>query len=163
MTTKADYAEEEWQVLMQAPVMAGSLVMMADLHVTSMMGEMKGMVEAMVQDEPPQAAKELVGSLVEDIKARTEKKEKLEPPETKGKDPAAIKAEMMQVLTNAVAILDEKSSQEETEGYKQWMMVVAQATAEAGREGGFLGFGSVRVSDKEKEALTEISQVLGLG
>jgi len=34
--------------------------------------------------------------------------------------------------------------------------------AEASTEGGFLGFGGVRVSDAEKATLTEISSALGL-
>jgi hypothetical protein len=38
----------------------------------------------------------------------------------------------------------------------------SQAVAEAAPEGGFLGFGGVRVSDAEKATLAEISGALGL-
>ena len=37
----------------------------------------------------------------------------------------------------------------------------ARRTAEAGTEGGLLGFGGVAVSDKEKATLAEISAALG--
>ena len=42
------------------------------------------------------------------------------------------------------------------------MLTVANATAEAGREGGFLGIGAVRVSEQEKAALETLKQALGL-
>lgn len=48
----------------------------------------------------------------------------------------------------------------EAAGYKQWLMGVAEATAEAGKEDGFVGIGAVRVSDKEKTAMQEISEAI---
>ena len=162
MTTKVDYSEEEWAQLMQAPFNVGMLVIVADLHVTSMVGELKGMLKGMIEKPAPEAAQELVGSLIEDIKAKSEDKEKMEMPDTKGKDPAAIKAELMLTVTNAVSFVDAKGGEGEATGYKQWLMGVAEVTAEAGKEGGFLGIGAVRVSDKEKTAMAELSQTLGL-
>ena len=78
MTTKADYSEEEWDELVKAPIMAGVIVITADLHVTSMMGEMTGMMKAMLEQPGPEGAQELVGSLVGDIKEKSEDKEKIE-------------------------------------------------------------------------------------
>ena len=43
-----------------------------------------------------------------------------------------------------------------------WLLTVATATAEAGREGGFLGIGAVRVSEQEQAALAALKQALGL-
>jgi hypothetical protein len=40
--------------------------------------------------------------------------------------------------------------------------MMANATAEAGREGGFLDIGAVRVSDQEKGALEGLAQAKGL-
>ncbi len=47
-------------------------------------------------------------------------------------------------------------------GFKVWLQHVAQKSAEAGSEGGFLGFGGVAVSDAEKATLGEITEALGL-
>ena len=162
MTTKVDYTEEEWALLMQAPVTGGMLVIMADLHVTSMVGELKGMFKGMMEQPIPEGAQELLGSLLEDIKAKSENKEKMETPDTTGEDAAAIKAGMVQSISDVASLVDTKCSEDEALGYKQWFMGVAQATAEAGKEGGFLGIGAVRVSDKEKAMMKEISQALGL-
>ena len=162
MTTKADYTEEEWNELVQAPITAGLMVMMSDAHVTSMMGEMKGMMKGMINQPLPEGAQELVGSLIEDIKAKSENKEKMEQPDMKGKDPDTVMADMLGQLGSVASLLDEKCPEDEATGFKQWIMGVAETTAEAGREGGFLGIGSVRVSDKEKAAMQKISQTLGL-
>jgi len=162
MTTKADYTEEEWAQLVQAPLTVGMLVIMSDLHITSMAGEMKGMLKGMMEQPVPEGAEELVGSLQEDIQAKAENKEKMESPDTSDKDAEAVVGEMMQSLSDAAALVDAKCAGEEAAGYKQWLMAVAEATAEAGKEGGFLGIGAVRVSDKEKSAMEQISQTLGL-
>ena len=162
MTTKADYTEEEWGQLLQAPLTTGMMIIVADLHVTSMMGEMKGLFKGMMEQPAPEGAQELVGSLLEDIKAKAENKEKVEPPETTKEDPEQVKAKMLEQLSSTAALVDEKCSEAEATGYKQWLMGVAEATAEAGKEGGFLGIGAVRVSDKEKAAMEQISKALGL-
>ena len=45
--------------------------------------------------------------------------------------------------------------------YKAWLLQIANNVAEASKEGGFLGFGGVDVSDAEKATLTEIAAALG--
>ncbi len=158
MTTKSDYTEQEWEGLLQAPVMAGMYVMVADVSVTAMGKEMAGMLKAIQAQEAPDAAKELVTSVVADIVAKSSNKEKLAQPELdKHQDP---KMQVMKILKETLAVLDEKSTPDEKSGFGSWLMTVAQATAEAGREGGFLSIGAVRVSDKEKEALAELKAEL---
>ncbi len=158
MTTKSVYSEEAWEGLLQAPIMAGMYIMVADVSVTAMGKEMAGMLKAIQAQEAPDAAKDLVGAVVADIVAKSSNKEKLEQPELdKQQDP---KIQIMKILKDDLAILDEKSTPEEKAGFGSWLMTVAQATAEAGREGGFLSIGSVRVSDKEKVALEELKSEL---
>lgn len=162
MTAKVDYAEEEWAQLLRAPFTTGMLVMVSDIGITSVGGETKGMLKGMMEQTVAEGAQELVASLQKDIQVKVENKEKIETPDMSGQDAAAVVAEMLQSLADAAALVDEKCAAEEAAGFKQWLMGVAEATAEAGREGGFLGIGSVRVSDKEKAAMAQISQTLGL-
>ena len=159
MTSKSDYSGEEWEGLLQAPIMAGMYIMVADVSVTAMGKEMAGMLKAIQAQETPNAAQDLVSAVVADIVAKSSNKEKLEQPELdKQQDP---KAQIMKILKDDLAVLDEKSTPKEKAGFGSWLMTVAQATAEAGREGGFLGIGSVRVSEKEKAALAELKAELG--
>lgn len=159
MTTKSDYSEQEWELLLQAPIMAGTYIMVSDISVTAMAKEMKGMFKAMISTSAPPEAEALVASLVTDLQARSQDKEKLEQAEIEeGADPLG---QMLDQIGQALAVLDEKAPQEKN-GFCTWLMGVAQGTAEAGKEGGFLGIGAVRVSDKEKAALDKLSRYLGL-
>ncbi|MFN8621853.1 MAG: hypothetical protein U0869_14065 [Chloroflexota bacterium] len=66
-------------------------------------------------------------------------------------------------LRAAAAIVDAKVDADEALGFKRWLLGIATATAEAGKEDqGFLGRGGVYVNDKERAALDEISAALGL-
>lgn len=49
-----------------------------------------------------------------------------------------------------------------SDAYRQMLVDVAQRAAEASKEGGFLGFGGVRVSDKEQAFITEVKKTVGL-
>ena len=158
MTTKSDYTEQEWEGLLQAPMMAGMYIIVADMSVTGIAKESAGMLKAIQAQVAPDTARELVGAVVADIVARSSNKQKLQQPELdKHQDP---KLQIMNILVGYLAVLGEKSTPEEKAGFGSWLLTVAQATAEAGREGGFLSIGSVRVSEKEETALAELKAVL---
>ena len=55
-----------------------------------------------------------------------------------------------------------QKSPAEADEYKQWLTSLAQKTAEASKEGGFLGIGGVQVSKEENAAVNELSTALGL-
>ena len=60
----------------------------------------------------------------------------------------------------SVARLVETKPPEDAAAIKTWLQAVAQKAAEAGTEGGFLGFGGVAVSEAEKATLAEIAHAL---
>jgi len=62
-------------------------------------------------------------------------------------------------LRSVSKILDTKATADDA-SFRLWLQGVAQKAAEAGTEGGFLGFGGVAVSDAEKATLAEISAAL---
>ncbi len=51
---------------------------------------------------------------------------------------------------------------EEAEGVKRWLVAIAQRTAEAAKEGGFLGIGGTRVSENETVAIRDVARALGV-
>jgi hypothetical protein len=76
--------------------------------------------------------------------------------------PGALKESMI-VLRRAAALLDAKATPEEAAGYKGWLVDIARAVAEAGKEDqGFLGRGGVMVNDAERAALQGVAEALGL-
>ena len=63
------------------------------------------------------------------------------------------------VLADVARILDAKAP-EDAAPFKNWLAEISQKVAEASKEGGFLGFGGVRISDAEKATLADIQKTL---
>jgi len=77
------------------------------------------------------------------------------------KNPEEAKKKAVEGCVAAAAIVTQKSPAEADE-FKQWLMTIANRTAEAGKEGGFLGIGGTRVSEKEKTELAALASALGV-
>ncbi len=73
-----------------------------------------------------------------------------------------LKESVMTRLQQALSLLEQKATPEETRAYKQMVHDVAEDVANASKEGGFLGFGGVQVSEAEKSFLAELDQALRL-
>jgi hypothetical protein len=160
MTKKADFTDQEWDGLLTTPVLAGTYIIIADMSVTAVPKEMKGLFSAMMNSLVPVEAEDLITSLVEDIKRKSESKEKIDQPQIEqGQD---VKRQLLESLQAKLAVLDGKAAPGEKAAFCQWLLGLAQATAEAGREGGFMGIGSVRISEQEKAALAELKEAIGV-
>jgi hypothetical protein len=55
-----------------------------------------------------------------------------------------------------------QKSASEAEEYKRWLVALARKTAEASKEGGFLGIGGTVVSEEESSAVDELASALGV-
>ena len=161
MASKADFTAEEWQQILTAPQMASLYVAFASPSgplgvVQEMVASSKMIVEAMKAE----SGNALIDAVVADYRQRVESKEKLEPPQM-SKDPEQIKAQCLQACRDLDALLAEQAPAE-AEGYKQWVYQAAEQSAEAAKEGGFLGIGGKKVSEAEAAALQDIAEALGL-
>lgn len=74
----------------------------------------------------------------------------------------SLKNAVLERVKSAVALLAAKASPAEADAYRQMLVTVAQQAADASKEGGFLGFGGVRVSDKEKAFIAEVKGAAGM-
>ena len=63
------------------------------------------------------------------------------------------------VQTPVASSVVSKTTEEETEQFRGWLKEAAQQTALAAKEGGFLGFRAVRVSEGEQEMLDRLAEV----
>lgn len=152
MTRRNDFDPEEWQLLCAMPWIAGILVIAADpsWRVT---GEFKAMAAAVVADEPQGAASALIKELIADMEAETDSDEVGD---------GQSEAEMFGVLEQCGTLIAARCTADEAGDLRAWVLGVARATAEARREGGFLGIGSVRVSEDERSALSRIDAAISL-
>jgi hypothetical protein len=69
------------------------------------------------------------------------------------------KESALATLREARAIVGQKSPGD-VQAFRDLVLSVAQHSAEAAKEGGFLGFGGVQVSKEEQQALDEIKAAL---
>jgi hypothetical protein len=67
-----------------------------------------------------------------------------------------LKAAVLVRVKSAAALVAAKATQAEAQAYTAMLVSVAEQAADASNEGGFLGFGGVRVSDKENAFIAEV-------
>lgn len=65
-------------------------------------------------------------------------------------------------VKQAVGIVAQKAYPEEAKAYREMIVGIAEKAADASTEGGFLGFGGVRVSDSEQAFINEVKQAVGV-
>lgn len=149
MAAKADFNAEEWATVVEAPVLAGLRVVGADRGGT--IRESVAIGKVYTEARQDQGTSELLDELV------------ASPPSVDPKRLQAqgdIAAASHERLREALSVLHEKASAEDAEDYKQFVLRVAQAAAEAHKEGGFIGIGGKPISSEEQSALDEIRGVL---
>jgi hypothetical protein len=158
MSTKADFSAEEWDLLRSSPLMASILIVAASPNGPIGIVQESTAAGRMILQAAESAQTPLLKTLAEDLRATMSI-----PKPPAGATPAQIQEAAAEILRRTSDLLVRKATPEETAEYKQWLVKVAQATAEASKEGGFLGFGGTLVSDEEKAALAAVNTALGLG
>jgi hypothetical protein len=151
MTTKADFNAEEWTTLTEAPLLAGMSVVAAERGGT--FKESIAVGKAYAEARKRQGESPLLDALV------------ASPPSI---DPSRLReggGDVQQLATtrlgDAAALIDGKTTPDEARAYKDFVLFVAEAVANAHREGGFAGIGGTPVSDNEQRALDTIRSTLG--
>lgn len=161
MANKQSFTPEEWKKLVESAMVASIAVTAAEPH--GLWGMLKeGFANARGMAEGHASADELIRTVVADLEtaegraiARDGMKEQF-----KGVPVADIPGRAVATLRDVAGILDTKAPTDAA-AFKAWVYTNAVRVAEAAKEGGFLGFGGVRVSDKEKAALADIAAALG--
>ena len=161
MTAKTEYTPEEWGKLIAAPYHTAMLIVIADMNVT-FLKEITAMAQA-VMATVQGTENELLKEIASDF-SQKENQEQIKP-ELEGlkneKDPAVLKQKLLDYVAASCNLVTEKDP-EDGDVYRKWLLYLADATAKGSKEGGFLGIGAVRVSDKEQATLDELADVLGV-
>ena len=160
MTTKADFTEEEWTRLERAPLVAGMAITFADPGgPIEALKESLASVRTIVDTAKTGTGSELVDALAKDVAEKAHRREN----PIKGFKPRGTMAgeEILDELRAVNEIVAQKATPEEAEAYRRWLLEAAQRTADAAKEGGFLGFNAVRVSEGEQKMLDKLGEVLG--
>lgn len=148
MTGKADFTEEEWTQILEAPPSAGMIVITAQSG--GSVRESFSMAKAYTEARKEHGESELLDELTA---------AKPEMDHTRYKTPEELKVACLEHISDAVALLKSKATGEEVDDYKNFILGLAQRVAEARKEG-FMGLSGERVSEAEREAIGEISGAL---
>ena len=159
MTTKEAFTEEEWSRLKRAPFIAGMAISLADPG-----GPIEAIKETAAALKTVTGAAEsgehgeLVGALAAQVTAEArERKNPLTGFKPRG---ATAGQEILDELRAVNAIVSEKATAEEADAYRGWLLAAARESADAAKEGGFLGFHAERVSEGEQRMLDQLAGVL---
>ena len=152
MTTKADFNAEEWDKVVEGPLLAGLRVVTADKggRIRESLAMGKVYAEARKQD----GESELLEALVTSQPALDQER---------ARAAGDVGTAVREGLGEGLAILEQKATPEEVEAYKRFVVAVAEAAAKAHKEGGFIGIGGKEVSESEQAALDEIRAILEAG
>ncbi len=155
--TKHDFSAEEWQGVVALPVEVSVYISLASPAMGDMFKEsmaLANMVAAVAND--PNAT-----GLLAEIGAEYKDKETLKKaqPYLDKSSVEAANAKLLESVRAKVATLDATAGGE-ARPVKEWLYRVAVATAEAAKEGDFMGIGGVRVNEAEKAALAELAAIL---
>jgi len=162
MATKQNFTSEEWTKILQSPMLAGMAVSAAEP--SGLWGALK---EAIASGSALAAAKSdastnaLIKAVVADFET-SEGRSSIQDALRKSfadANPADVVQRSLSTLGDVSRLLDAKSPQD-AEAFKAWLRGISQRVAEASKEGGFLGFGGVQVSDAEKATLADINKTL---
>jgi hypothetical protein len=162
MADKQSFTPDEWTTILMSPTIAGMAVTAADPSgLWGMLKESFASGTALVTAKTDPTANPLVKAVVADFETadgRSEIKEALKARFT-GAKPDDVVPKALAVLAEVARILDAKAP-DEAASFKNWLEEISLKVAEASKEGGFLGFGGVQVSDAEKATLADIQKTL---
>ena len=149
MTKKADFNAEEWDKVVEGPLLAGLRVVTADKG--GRIRESLAMGKVYAEARKQEGESELLEALVTSQPALDQER---------ARAAGDVGTAVREGLGEALTILEKKATPEEVDAYRRFVLAVAEAAAKAHKEGGFIGIGGKEVSEAEQAALDEIRAIL---
>jgi hypothetical protein len=144
MTTKAAFSPEQWEAVLEGPPSAGVIVVTAARG--GMIRESIALSKAYVEARAQHGQSELLDEIVA---------AKPEIDHTRYHSAGALRDNGLEHIRGAVTLLGSKATPEELDGYRRFVLALANKVAAAHREEGR------GVSPGEAEAIEEIATALG--
>ena len=164
MANKQSFTTEEWNKILEGVALSGVAVTAADPSgLLGLFKESFASANALISAKQDPGASELVKSVIADFESsdgRTKVRESLKK-RLAGAGQGDVSKRSLDVLREVSALLDAKAP-DEAAAFKSWLRAISTSVAEAASEGGVLGFGGTKVSDKEKATLSDVAKALGI-
>jgi len=143
MTAKGDFTDQEWDLVREGPATAGMIVVTADKG--GSFRETFAMAKAYAEARQQHGESEFLDALVS---AGPKSGPRAHSPEE-------LREHGLQRLREAADLLGRKATADEVEGYRAFVLKLAEKVADAHREHG------EQVSEQERAAIREIAATLG--
>lgn len=157
MTAKSDFETDEWTRIVRAPMMAGLAITLADPG-----GPIEAAKETMATMRSatnPPSREQLLSDVALDVQQMVQHKQN----PLHGYHPSKDAPAGDQVIEELRAVHDlvaAKATPEESAAFGAWLISSAQAAADAAKEGGFMGFHAVQVSEREQAMLDRLRETV---
>jgi hypothetical protein len=145
MTAKADFTDEEWELILEAPTGAGMMVSTAQRGGT--FREALSIGKAYAEARKEHGESELLDEIIA-AKPKVDRSHRGSVEE--------LREHSLQQLRDAVALLEQKATPEEVEDYRGFVHALAERVAKAKAEEG-----SDPESDAERAVIAQIAEALG--
>lgn len=161
MPLKDNFTPEQWTKVLSGPASAGSYVLVASPSgLTGILAEAAALTKALLEGAKGSSAP-LLQAIYESLQPEALK----EQPHLERRrfgNLGEAKHALLDEVRQALWLVHTKTTPQDIEAYKTYVLNVAQKVAGAAREGGFLGFGGEQISQTEKDALEQIRATLDL-
>jgi hypothetical protein len=160
MTSRTDFTDPEWERLGRAPLVAAMAITLADPGGPIEALKETGAALKTILDAAQEGAHgRFVQTVAKDVAEKAQHREN----PLAGFKPSGAQAreQILDELRAVNSLLQEKTTPEETDQFREWLKSAAQRAATAAKEGGFLGFNAQRVSEGEQQMLERLGEIFG--
>lgn len=164
------YTAEEWKTISSIPQSVGAI--MASAGFSGLIGsgkEMFASVRGIMNAKQEFANNALIQEIIPDAKDSSKAMENAKAQreflmnkikENNVKSSEDLRTLILEDCKKSIELINAKEDASTVAEYKKWILDVAQGVANAAKEGGFLGFGGERFSEKEQELYKDLENIL---
>jgi hypothetical protein len=161
ITSRADFTDEEWARLGRAPLLAGLAISLADPGgPVELVKESRAALKTVLEAAREASVGQFVQSVADDVAGKARRREN--PLAGFAPDRRRAHDEILAELRSVYALLVEKAAPEDVDDFAEWIRTASQRSALAAKEGGFLGIGGTRVSEREEQMLESLGEAFGV-
>jgi hypothetical protein len=161
MTSRSDFTDEEWARLGRAPLLAGLAISLSDPGgPIELVKESRAALKTVLEAAREESFGQFVQSVADDVAAKAKRREN--PLAGFAPDRRRAHEEILDELRSVYALVVDKAGPEDVEDFREWIRMAAQRAALAAKEGGFMGIGATRVSEREEQMLETLGEIFGV-
>jgi hypothetical protein len=161
MTDKTSFSSEEWAGVLQLPGAVSMYIITASPAIGDSVKETFALAQNLSDPAQKQNASGLLKAVLDEFKDAGSARQ-AQPKIEGAQDMTALRASILDAIRKDVAVVEQKAEANEANEFKMWLYKVANDTAQAAKEGDFLGIGGEKVNQAERDALTELGTLFGV-